>query len=917
MATDILKDKLKLVSYNCKHFRNNGPKFEFMKQVMKDNDIFLVQEHCLFESHLIKLRDLGNEIELIGKSSMDENVSLEGRPYGGCAILYKSSINKCVINEVKCQNQRLCGINIILDRFSILILNMYMPCDTNRQDDNLTSYMEVLSEIEQIIHRVNPNRVIMGGDMNTDLSRNSYQVIALTEFLEAHSMLACIDLDTSNVPYTFIGPSSNSRIDHFLISNGLVDCIERCAIIDEHLYSDHVPLRIVFNIEVEYLNVSERPHVCKIAWHKATDDHLSEYRHNLNNNLRTIDVHNEVFTCTNVNCTQHIEVLYDLYKSVIQACVSSSECIPVCGSSGSGNEAMPKGCRCLAGWSEVVEPLRQESLSWHHLWKSWGQPHLGDIAEMHRISRARYHRAVRNVIRESDKIRMEKMAEAILGNKSRLFWSEVNKIKGRNNVQSGIVDGCTGECDIAEVFSNKYNNLYNSVPYDEHEMCLIREEISNRIALMNNADYKIEVRDVLSAVNRLKRGKADGEEGLNSDSIINGPHILYVYLSLILRSMIVHGVSPDSLISGTMVAIPKGKRNDLCCSDNYRAITLGSIIGKVLDLVILAKEGNSLNSSNLQFGFKEHMSTSHCTFTKLEVISHYNANRSDVYVMMLDATKAFDRVNYCKLFRKLLDRDMSPLVLRLLLYMYTNQKLQIRWGASVSEKFKATNGVKQGGVLSPILFSVYVDDLFKRLEESGAGCWVSNHFVGCVAYADDLSLIAPSRKGLQTLIDTCEKYAVEHDVQFNGQKSQFMVFGGRECKRRNNRLFVGNNIVEESNNGIHLGHKLSTIDRDYMTSSAIGQFWKSFNIFRADFGHIRPFLQCKLFKQYCCSFYGAPLWDLNSSVVKKVCVAWRKALRKLWRLPARTHCDIVALVSDCIPLDFSLEKILKILRYNS
>ena len=58
------------------------------------------------------------------------------------------------------------------------------------------------------------------------------------------------------------------------------------------------------------------------------------------------------------------------------------------------------------------------------------------------------------------------------------------KIKGRNNVQSGIVDGCTGECDIAEVFSNKYN----SVPYDEHEMCLIREEISNRIALMNNAD---------------------------------------------------------------------------------------------------------------------------------------------------------------------------------------------------------------------------------------------------------------------------------------------------------------------------------------------------------------------------------------------------------------------------------------------
>ena len=89
---------------------------------------------------------------------------------------------------------------------------------------------------------------------------------------------------------------------------------------------------------------------------------------------------------------------------------------------------------------------------------------------------------------------------------------------------------------------------------------------------------------------------------------------------------------------------------------------------------------------------------------------------------MLDASKAFDRVEFSKLFRILRNRQMSPLVLRLLIYMYTNQKLQVRWGRRVSNKFTASNGVKQDAILSPMLFSVYMDELFERLEKSGVGC---------------------------------------------------------------------------------------------------------------------------------------------------------------------------------------------------
>ena len=82
----------------------------------------------------------------------------------------------------------------------------------------------------------------------------------------------------------------------------------------------------------------------------------------------------------------------------------------------------------------------------------------------------------------------------------------------------------------------------------------------------------------------------------------------------------------------------------------------------MFDVIILSKEQYDLATWHLQFGFKQNMSTTLCTYVMMETISHYNANES---TLMLDASKAFDRVNYCRLCRELLKRKVSPLVLRL------------------------------------------------------------------------------------------------------------------------------------------------------------------------------------------------------------------------------------------------------------
>ena len=77
------------------------------------------------------------------------------------------------------------------------------------------------------------------------------------------------------------------------------------------------------------------------------------------------------------------------------------------------------GSIAVVGWTEKVEQLRRESLWWHSYWRACGQPHEGEVAEKHRITRAQYHRAVKSLKNENDKMKMERMAEAVASSNTR------------------------------------------------------------------------------------------------------------------------------------------------------------------------------------------------------------------------------------------------------------------------------------------------------------------------------------------------------------------------------------------------------------------------------------------------------------------------------------------------------------------
>ena len=198
---------------------------------------------------------------------------------------------------------------------------------------------------------------------------------------------------------------------------------------------------------------------------------------------------------------------------------------------------------------------------------------------MRRLSRARYHRAVRHLKRAVTRMRPEKMAEALISNSSRDLWYEVKRMKGRSRKSACIIDGVNGDKDIADLFCDKYNTLYNSVPFDNYDMLRIRSTIDHRLQNTRCSGYVITPTDVRMAL----KGYAlitllMEQKGYN-----------YVFLSIIFTLFSSHGFTPDSLILGTMIPIPKDKKKSFCSSSNYRAISLSSILNKILDWIISLK----------------------------------------------------------------------------------------------------------------------------------------------------------------------------------------------------------------------------------------------------------------------------------------------------------------------------------------
>ena len=156
---------------------------------------------------------------------------------------------------------------------------------------------------------------------------------------------------------------------------------------------------------------------------------------------------------------------------------------------------------------------------------------------------------------------------------------------------------------------------------------------------------------------------------------------------------------------------------------------MSPIISRILEHGLRIIFSDFLSTSKFQFGFKRNSSMSQTVFCLKETINFYCDRASNVFCSFLDASKAFDRLVHAGLFLKLMSRRMPLIFLELIIYWYDSLYCRVRWDNEYSEWFAILAGVRQGGILSPDFYSIYVDDLVLILSKLGVGCHILNTFI--------------------------------------------------------------------------------------------------------------------------------------------------------------------------------------------
>eukprot|EP00118_Oscarella_pearsei_P022630 m.264231 g.264231 ORF g.264231 m.264231 type:complete len:281 (+) comp40468_c0_seq4:1113-1955(+) len=248
-------------------------------------------------------------------------------------------------------------------------------------------------------------------------------------------------------------------------------------------------------------------------------------------------------------------------------------------------------------------------------------------------------------------------------------------------------------------------------------------------------------------------------------------------LAVLCGGMLRHSWVPKQFNVSIGVPIVKDPRKDISDVNNYRGIAISSVVSKVLENILAERLGRHVQTVEQQFGFKKGHGCADCSFVVKEVIDHYLANGNKrVYCATLDLSKAYDRVSVYQLFQKLLVRECPVSDVKLLAEWYSSLEFRVRWQGKLSEGVSVKNGVRQRGVLSPLLFNVFIDDLLEDLSKSGFGARIAGKFAGSLAYADDIFLLSPTVQGLQGMLDVCSVYAEAHNLKFNVQKSAAIMF---------------------------------------------------------------------------------------------------------------------------------------------
>jgi len=350
------------------------------------------------------------------------------------------------------------------------------------------------------------------------------------------------------------------------------------------------------------------------------------------------------------------------------------------------------------------------------------------------------------------------------------------------------------------------NISHNDVNFEKH----IDDFVSNlNVSEINSLDFVISPSEIIQAAKHLKSGKAAGIDGIRPDMIKEGIDIFAPALANLFNLIFQEGNFPSQWRTSSLTVIHK--KGDKNTPSNYRGIAVSSNLCKLFCIVLYNRLYTFVTNNSVirkqQIGFQRGSRTSDHILVLKSLIDKYinRAGKSYLYVCFIDFSKAFDTVWRNALLYKLVHVGIGGKFLNIIKDMYNSVSFAIKCDDKITDSFQTSVGVKQGCVLSPVFFNIFLHDLPHIFDTSCDPVTLNNSLLSCLMYADDLILISESAKGLQCAIDKLYDYCNKWKLIVNIRKSNVMIFNKSGRMLKNYTFKYGDVTLDLTNEYCYLG----------------------------------------------------------------------------------------------------------------
>ena len=903
---------LRIMSYNCRGAMSSYP---YISDILSKCDVLCIQEHHLTPQSSTFLNTIDDQYDasvVLSSSHMEHNPSLR---QGGVAILWRKAMGYA-ISDV-CLNivtDRVVGI--VLQRqeqLPVYIFTVYMPSTNATMDD----YQQIL-DILQVIYDTffEKGIIVISGDFNAQLGSNktgrrqgveqNIRGKILEQYMMRNNLCSLVvDQLCTGPMYTYWSDNNTDRasqIDHILIANDHKLSVLECNVFDyESLNtSDHVPVMCKLDTGIPLYTRASR-----VAYNWSKGD-LEAYKQCIREYIISSANSN------NLSDTNDIDNLL----SQIQGCIISSmdRCIPV---SRSRPHQRPY-------WDADLEQTHAFQKSKRHIWILSGRPRGMNYATYSAYKEAK--RQFAKLLKQKQLLYEQSRfqnAETKMELDSRHLWKFLKSHKrGSAPSYHAILHDGKRYCSPAELgslWSEHYSKLLNEsdvndfdpgfntyINNEEQQMADTYDIDKDNTEILSDA---ITVNEVANACKSMPNNKSAGMDNISYESLKYGGYLLYQRLSELYNAIITFAYVPSSMKHSVIIPLYKGKKKPRDHVDSYRGISLSQVINKVLEKIILKRLKPWLTERSFppaqQQACQHGASSVTLSYVVQEVINNYRNQKSKVFSCFLDIQKAFDSVWWSGLLYKMSQIGIKDKLWFLCRNWLHGSRCSVMINGETYSSFPITRSIKQGGLLSMLMFCISIYDIHSAVVEPPAkGIMYNGEDVSSLTFADDMLLLSSSVSDLQRMLDNAHDYGTKWHIKFSPTKTVCLTFG--ETKRQHNlntihRSFhLGNIKLSEVTHTMYLGNKLCTYNNTSERSKDMSNRAYSYlgSLMSTGFHSLglSPITNAILWKRLCIPsmLFGCETWG---NLSKREYYMFEKAQRSIAKhiqgLTRRTHNEIV------------------------